>query len=44
MSDYPGANSNNTMGANLKEVYDKKPKKERFKKIKKAVGCGGQTK
>lgn len=45
MSDYPGSNSNNSMGPNLKEVYsDNKPKKTRFKKIKKAVGYGGQTK
>lgn len=35
MADYPGANSNNTMGANLKEVYSGK---SRFKKIKKLYG------
>lgn len=33
MADYSGANSNSTMGANLKEVYPK----NRFKKIRKAV-------
>lgn len=30
MSEYKGANSSNTIGSNLKEVYDKKKK---FKKI-----------
>lgn len=30
MAEYPGSNSNATIGANLKEVYDKKKK---FKKI-----------
>lgn len=35
MAEYPGANSNATMGANLKEVY---PKKKRFKKVLQFLG------
>lgn len=34
MADYPGANSNSSIGANLKAVYPKdKPKKKKFSKI-----------
>lgn len=36
MADYPGSNSNATIGANLKEVYDKKPKKK-FPKLEKLL-------
>lgn len=33
MADYPGSNSNNTMGANLKEIYSKDGKKKKFSKL-----------
>jgi hypothetical protein len=37
MADYPGAESNSTMGDNLKEVYAGKPLKK-FRRLKKLLG------